>query len=304
MSLLVDHLGYVALGTPDVEHAVDFFVGICQLEVSERRDGVVFLRGGTEHHWLRIEHRDEPGVIRAGFQATDSESAAEVKRRVEARGIETRPGGTLKEDRVVDAYRFTEINGIEIEIFREMVMMPMEPQPTGVDVRIMLHAVYMVDDIVATMEFWHDVVDFRRSDQIEDLAVFMRCGNQFHHSIGFLRGEQRAGKLDHFCMLVEHIDDVMLMLNAGKRSGMPMQHDLVRHAASGSIGTYLEYEPLELGVEYCTGHGTLEDEHPGRLLLASPVTVNLWNAVPPRAVEHTNGEALSTGTRGILVENN
>lgn len=301
MSLLVDRLGYVALGTPDLDTSVDFFVSICQLEVSERRDDVVFLRGGLDHHWLRLERRDRPGVIRAGFQATDAESAEEIRRRLAERGIDVRPGGTLKEDRVVEAFRFEDPNGIEVEIFGEMVQMPRPPAPTGVNIEMLVHAVYAVRDVEATRNFWRDVLDFRRSDQIEDVMVFMRSGNQYHHAMGFMKDEARAGALDHICMLVSDLDDIAMMVNAGKRSGLPMAHDIVRHAASGAISTYVDYEPLSLGVEYCVGHSQVDEDYPGRLLIASPETVNLWHATPSRAIEHSVSEAAVAGSRGVPV---
>lgn len=298
MSLLVEGLGYVALGTPDLDGSVAFFRDVCQLEVSEAREGAVFLRGDERHHWVRLEPAETPGIVRVGYQVTDRASKAEIVDRLDRRGIERRDGGNVREDRVAGAVRFTAIDGIEVELYDEMVQMPVPPRPTGVNLNTMLHAVFMVDDVDATREFWRDVLDFRRSDQIEDLAVFMRCGNRYHHSVGFLRGGGAAGKLDHFCILVDHIDDVMRMQNLARQAGIPMDHELVRHAASGSIGTYLNYELLGLGVEYCVGHGQLEDDDAGRLLIASPSTVNLWNALPGPAV--AGAEDANRGSR--LVE--
>jgi hypothetical protein len=68
----------------------------------------------------------------------------------------------------------------------------------------------------------------------------------------------------------------------------------VRHAASGSIGCYLGDHRLNVGIEFCIGHGQLEDDYPGRLLIASPATVNVWNALPASA---SAGGGPATGNR-------
>lgn len=281
MTLLVDGLGYVALATPDLENAAAFFTDICQLEVAEERPDTVFLRGDVRHHWIKLERSSEPGFLRVGYQVRDRDARAQIKERLATRGIDCTPGGTLAEDRVVEAFRFRDPNGIEVELYEEMGEFGEPPWSRGVRFERFLHAVFNVEDVAATRDFWTDVLDFRRSDQIEDLACFMRCGDAYHHSVGFLRKPEVSGTLDHVCILVPHIDDVMRMLHLARRAGVPIENELVRHAASGSISTYLQFSPLRLGVEYCTDHSRLEEDDPGRLLLATPWTVNLWNSIPP-----------------------
>lgn len=280
MALLVDGIGYVTMGTPDLDDAAAFFVDICQLEVAERRPDAVFLRGDARHHWLKLEQRDEPGLVRVGYEVRSGEARQEIRRRLDQRGVSCTEGSSLAEDRIVGGFRFRDPNGIEIELYEEMAQFPDRPWSRGIRLDTLLHAVFCVEDVVATRDFWHDVLDFRRSDQVEELACFMRSGNRYHHSVGFLRQPARAGALDHFCILVPHIDDVMRVLNVARRAGVPLEHEAVRHAASGSIGTYLQYLPLRMGVEFCTDHPRIDDDDPGRLLLATPWTVNLWNGLP------------------------
>lgn len=282
---LVEELGYVALATPDIAASTAFFRDVCQLEVSEERADAVFLRGDDAHHWVRLEPRPAPGVLRVGYRATGPAAIEEVIRRLEARCIAWTKGGDVRADRVVGAVRFR-LGDVEIELFEEMARMPLPPRSTGLTMRLLLHAVFRVPDLAVTRDLWRDVLGFRRSDQIEDLAVFMRCGNRYHHSVGFLTDAQSAGALDHICILVDSIDDVMRMQNLAKRTGTPLMHEVLRHAASGSIGVYLRHEPLAMGVEYCVGHGQLADDDPGRLLIASASTVNVWNDLPgvPRQV--------------------
>jgi len=80
---------------------------------------------------------------------------------------------------------------------------------------------------------------------------------------------------------------------------VPIEHELVRHAASGSIGTYMHAELLGTGIEYCVGHGQLNDDDGGRLLLASPSTVNVWNALPNVPIAHDAADGAPGFIQGV-----
>ena len=67
----------------------------------------------------------------------------------------------------------------------------------------------------------------------------MHAGDRFHHSLGLGRSEAMAGRLDHFCILVEDIDDVMRARNLAVARDVPRRDDLIRHLASDSISTYI-----------------------------------------------------------------
>jgi catechol 2,3-dioxygenase-like lactoylglutathione lyase family enzyme len=278
---LVQEFGYAAYGVSDLDAAVGFFREVCGLGVSERRDGVAFVTGDTRHAWLRLEERPTPGLIRLGFRATDDAAIAEVKSRLDQQQIPWTAGGAIKQDRVHNAIRFTAPQAIEVELYEEMVQLPVSPAPAR-GIERLLHAVVFVGgDVIAARDFWTRTLGFRRSDQIEDLVVFLRCGNRYHHSIGLAKGE--PGRLDHVCMLVDDVDTVVRFRNHARAAGVKTE-DLVRHTASGSISVYLQEPTLGLGVEYCHGHDVIaDDDYNGRLLKAGPVTVDRWSGGFPDA---------------------
>src|SRR5262245_51732927 len=84
---LVEEMGYVAYGVRDLERAVRFYRDGCQLEVSERLGGTVFLTGDTRHHWVRLEERAEPGLLRLGYRAVDAAALDEVATRLDRLGV-------------------------------------------------------------------------------------------------------------------------------------------------------------------------------------------------------------------------
>jgi catechol 2,3-dioxygenase-like lactoylglutathione lyase family enzyme len=277
---LVQEFGYAVYGVTDLDTSVEFFRTVCQLEVSERRTDTVFLTGDTRHAWIRLERRSEPGLIRLGFRVTEPGALGEITGRLEDEGVAWNEGGTLREDRIDNSVRFRTPHGIEVELYEEQVVLASSPAPER-GLEAMLHTVVFVDDVVASRDFWKRTMGFLRSDQIEDMVVFLRCANGYHHSIGLAKGE--PGRLDHVCLLVDDIDTVVKFRNHARAHNVKAP-DLVRHTASGSVSVYLEEPALGIGVEFCTGHDVITDEsYNGRLLMAGPVTADRWSVGFPDA---------------------
>ena len=271
---LVQEFGYLVYGVADLDETVDFFRNVCQLEVSERRADSAFLTGDTKHAWIRLEHRAQPGLIRLGFRAVDGAALEEIKARLDAENVPWTPGGSIEDDRVDNTIRFQYSGGFEVEIYEEQVTLPESPAPARGMERA-LHPVVFVDDIVEGREFFKRVLGFHRSDQIERLVVFLRCGNGYHHSLALAKGE--PGRLDHIALLVDDIDTVVRFRNHARALGVKSE-DLVRHTASGSISAYVEVPLLGIGIEFCAGPDRIRDDsYNGRLLKAGPVTADRWS---------------------------
>jgi 2,3-dihydroxy-p-cumate/2,3-dihydroxybenzoate 3,4-dioxygenase len=290
---LVQEFGYAVYGVPDLESSVDFFRTVLQLEVSERRGDVVFLTADTRHAWIRLEWRPQPELIRLGFRVVDADALSAITTRLEEQEITWSPGGTLREDRIDNSVRFRVPQGFEVELYEEQVVLPASPAPAR-GLLAMLHTVVFVDDVIAGRDFWKKTMDFRRSDQIEDLVVFLRCANHYHHSIGLAKGE--PGRLDHICLLADDIDTVVKFRNHARAHSIKAE-DLVRHTASGSVSVYLEEPNLGIGVEICAGHDVItDDSYNGRLLKAGPLTADRWSGgfpdvTPAGAVGQGGGTA-------------
>jgi 2,3-dihydroxy-p-cumate/2,3-dihydroxybenzoate 3,4-dioxygenase len=278
--ILVQEFGFVTYTVPNLDEAVEFFRDICQLAVTERRDDVVFLTGDNRHAWIRLERGESASLVRLSFRVPDAEALEEVIRRLDAEKVAWHRAGDIRDDRILNAIRFRTPEGFEVELYEEQVELASSPAvPRGLEA--VLHTVVFVEDVVDGREFWKRALGFKRSDQIEDLVVFLRCGNRYHHSIGLAKGQ--PGRLDHVCFLVDSIDTVVKFRNHARSRGVKAE-DLVRHTASGSVSVYLEEPTLGIGVELCAGHAVIEDDgYNGRLLKASPETADRWSAGFPDA---------------------
>ena len=295
---LVKGLGYVALTVPEIDRSLDFYRRVAHLKVSERGSGKAFLTGGVNHHWLRLEETGEPGLARLGFEVAGKAALDEIANRLDERHIPWKEANDLAGDRVTDAIRFTDPDGFDIELFTDMVSLPV-PVATFLKMDRVLHSVWLAQNPAESARFYGDVLGFKESDWIERSMVFMRAGNKYHHSIGIGRDTARTGLLDHFCILVDDVDDVMRARNVALRSGAQLRQDVVRHAASGSTSTYIIDPMNSICVEFCTNHRQIEDEgYRARILPALPSTFDLWQQLPEDFVEPTEPDEPSAGTDG------
>src|SRR6266545_3048482 len=282
---LVKGLGYVALTVPEIDRSLDFYLRVAHLKVSERGTKKAFLTGGVNHHWLRLEETGQSNLLRFGFEVKDRASLDEIANRLDARGIPWKEANDLAGDRISDAIRFTDPDGFEIELYTDMVSLPL-PMNTFLKMDRVLHSVWLAADPAESGRFYREVLGFKDSDWIERAMVFMRAGNRYHHSIGIARDTTRLGRMDHFCILVDDLDDVMRARNVALRSGAKLRQDVVRHAASGSVSTYIIDPINDIAVEFCTNHRQIDDEdYRARILPARPATLDLWKHLPEYFVE-------------------
>lgn len=272
---LVRRFGFIDLGVDDLDAAVQFYSEIGQLGVTERRADEAFLTGGFDHHWLRLHRSDRAGDFKIGFEMMSGEALDEAKGRLAARGVEFTEHEQLLQDWVDRSIRFRDPDGIEIELFAQMAELPLRPFAPIVHMTDLLHAVWVGADARRAHDFYNGVLGFKASDWIENRMVFMRAGNAYHHSLGI--GSGGTGTLDHFCVLVDSLDDVMRARANALQHGIQIRGDLMRHAASGSISIYMNDPVTGIGLEFCTEHAVIDDEgYRPRILRASAVTGNVW----------------------------
>ena len=274
---LVQRLGHVTLEVNDLDRAVAEFTTTGQLETAEARDGEVFLRGDMHHYWLRLVAGEHNRFLRAGYEAGGQEQLDTIAARLEERGIPVqRRADAVTSDRVDQWIRFTDPNGIEIEVFTHMLDAPFRRMRDRVRLADLLHAVFLVPDAQASAAFYGDVLGFRISDWTERTAAFMRCGNEYHHSLALFEAPGQPGTFHHYAMLCAEFDDVMVARQDALTSKTELAEDMVRHGPSGSVGVYLR-SPLGFSYEFCVWHDRITDPaHQPRILPAGRSTINVW----------------------------
>jgi 2,3-dihydroxy-p-cumate/2,3-dihydroxybenzoate 3,4-dioxygenase len=278
--------GFLTLAVRDLDLAVDFYARIARLEPTEARPDVAFMSGGREHHWLRLERAEKPGVRRVSFEGAGPDALEGLAGELGSRGIETTTGEGFGIDRVRAAVRFEDPSGIPVEVYSGLAELPVPVAENGIRLREMLHTLWVVPDLEQAVEFWTGVMGFKVSDRLETQVAFLRCGDGYHHSLALAQGGASLGqaRFAHFCVLVDHIDDVMRFRHNAVAHDLTLEHDLLRHPTSGSMGVYVKEPTQGFSVEFCVGHQRLDDSWVARQLSAGPGMIDVWRQPlpPPR----------------------
>lgn len=271
-------VGYVALDVADLEEATKAWTTLAMLEVSERSDDVVHLRGGTDHHWV-VLHKSAgtPGIRKLAFEVQKRPDLDAYRHRLKTEGIDvTDHAGEW----TGDAIRFQDPNGYEIELFDAMGNTGIAPTKPWINPTNLLHAVVAVFDLEKSFDFYSRVLGLLESDRVLGKTVFLRAANQFHHSLVLGAGRGEPPLLDHVALLMDSIDDLMRVRQNFLERKVPFSRDLLRHPTSGSMGFYANGLPGPSTVEFCIDHGKITDpNHRPRSMAPGRWTSNVW--LPP-----------------------
>jgi 2,3-dihydroxy-p-cumate/2,3-dihydroxybenzoate 3,4-dioxygenase len=222
------------------------------------------------------------------FKAVDEAAVAAVTAELDSRSIPWTPVEDFAADRLLGGVRFVDPAGIPMELYVEMAELPVAIAPNGINLGEMLHTFWAVPELEAEVAFASEVLGFRVSDRLEGLAAFLRCADGYHHSFALAQGPPglEQAKFAHFCVLVDDLDDVMRFRYNAVAHGLSLEHDLLRHPTSGSMGVYV-VEPTEgFAVEFCTNHQRLDDSWVPRRLSMAPGLIDVWQQpLPPPRVD-------------------
>lgn len=270
-------LGYVTIGVADVAAATAWWSRYVNLEVSESSDDRVHLRGGTDHHWIVLEKAETPGIRKMAFELTAPEDLEVFGKRLADEGVkfEEIPG-----EWTGPGIRFADPDGYELELFTAMGNVPVPPTTPWVPPKDLLHAVVAVNDLERSIDFYKRVLGMRESDRVIGKTVFLRGAIGWHHALVLGAGRGAPPLLDHVCVQMSDLDDLMKVRARFLEDSQPLDRDLLRHPTSGSMGFYAKADPAPTTVEFCIGHAKITDpDYRPRALTPGRWTSNVW--LPP-----------------------
>jgi len=274
---VIDRLGYVAIGVPDIDEAITFFTSVMDLAVTGNDGTTAYLTATTDHHSMVLTRRDEPGWFRLGYQLTGPAALDAVRVALDKAGIDWEESSGLGDEFIADAIRFTVPQGPVVELYCDVVSFGTPPFNRVLNGADLLHVVYTSDDLDGQVDLLTNGLGFMVSDWIERRACFMRSENLYHHSIGAAQGVRPGVLLDHACYLVDDLDSVMRFRNRAVAAGYGLRSDLLRHAASGSMSVYVMSPIPDFAVEVCFEHEQIpRDGRPPRILPARLQTLDVW----------------------------
>ena len=105
--------------------------------------------------------------------------------------------------------------------------------------QVLHHAVFFAPEIDKGVAFYTKRLNFRVTDMIRNVGVFMRCeGRNDHHNLFLIKTQQL--RFNHVAFGVENIDELMTGANEMQRKGWSSKDGLGRHRATSIIFYYVD----------------------------------------------------------------
>jgi len=245
-------LGYVGVAAPDPAHWQEFALGICGLAPAPPPPGV---SDGThrfqmdDRQWRIAVHPGAAPELRyLGFETPDVRAVPAAIERFIERGVEVRAG--TSEERAARGVAALAVlhdpAGHRIEIFGGSTLGEDFRSPHGARFVTgdlgMGHVVLYVPDLDAALEFYREVLGFRRTDYTTfgpGLGIhFLRCTPR-HHSVALLHLGDFQG-LQHLMLETAALDDVGRALDRALTANVSITSSLGRHRNDGTVSFYMQ----------------------------------------------------------------
>ena len=237
----------VALNMPDLAQAEAFYVDTWRLQVAQRSEDALWLRGsGPDHHLLAL-HRGNgaPGIRHVTLRARDAAALAAIARgTVEAGGRIVRAAGPATDPAGGQSLTIADADGRVFEIVHgDRPHEPVAGEPDRPE--RLAHVIMNSRDVPATQRFIERALGFTLADRTANMA-FMNCAAD-HHSLGVHVGDNDA--LNHLAFLMPGLDAVMRGGGRLKDAGLPPEWGPGRHGPGNNAFNYF-VDPFGVVIEY------------------------------------------------------
>lgn len=265
-------LGYLVLSSTEPARWAPFARDLLGLGVTEESDGTLRIRmDGLQQRFL-VQAGDVDDLAAIGLLATTGSVLDGVVDRVRAHGTEVHEAdpATCRERRVTRLVRFHDPDGVPVELgtgaFHDVEPFGSARAPGGfvTGSQGLGHAVFMVDDLDAALQFWTGVLGFAISDTSshetpagESRAAFLHC-NRRHHSIALVQRPARSSypkRLLHFMIQAVSMDAVGMAYDRALDAGLTINRSLGRHPNDRMFSFYATTPG---GFDYEFGWGAVE----------------------------------------------
>ena len=185
----VFQLGYVALGTPDIERTKEHYLKtVGMTEVARGDDGSVYLSIGYNHHDLVLRPAEQKTLLHVGFQLKPHVAIGDFSREVRELGL----NATTKTDSQPGISELLEVDapgGLVIQ-FYSAIEAPMPGfKQTGASPLRLGHVAIISPEGDKLITFFQDFLGFWFTDDIAGIANFLTC-NREHHVVNIVKAPE------------------------------------------------------------------------------------------------------------------
>lgn len=268
----IAHLGHVEMLTDRFDESLDFFVRVYGLKVTERRDGVAYLRAWDdyEHHSLKLTAADAPGVGHVAYRVSSAEALERRVAAINASGCVVH-GWVEGETGHGPAYRFEDPFGHVFEVYweTEWYQPDADDAPAlkntasrfhaqGVSPRRIDHVNLLGEDVAAFRDWAEATLGSRVTECIQlDNGrlggVWFSCNNKGYDLVCSEERGRGHGRLHHVTYATDQREDILRAADIFLENGVHIETGPHKHAIQGSFFLYV-WEPAGNRVELaCAG---------------------------------------------------
>jgi catechol-2,3-dioxygenase len=274
------HFGHVALQVQELERSVTHATATLGLRESLRDGQSVYLTANDKHHELQILGTGTAGLDHVGLEVEHDRELDELRDRAVTAGariLSEHPG----EPGLASALRFEGPGGVVFEVY-----VGMERTPLSVDTvlrpfaRRLGHVNLLSDEKAELERFILDVLGFRVSDRLGEVATWMRCDTD-HHGIA-LANTSAGTRLHHHAWELESWSAMGQYADHVSRLGQQFIWGPGRHGPGFNQFTYL-LDPDGVVVEAYSDLQRIYDDASYKPIDWSnePRALNLWGPMLP-----------------------
>jgi catechol-2,3-dioxygenase len=274
------HFGHVALQVRDLEQSVSHATTTLGLNESCREGQSVFLTANAKHHELQLLGTGTAGLDHIGLEVERADELDVLRDRLVSTGTQIL-SEQPSEPALSQALRCLGPAGIVFEIY-----VGMERQPLSLDTtlrplaRRLGHVNLLSEDKSELERFIVEVLGFRVSDRLGEVATWLRCDAD-HHGIALAR-TSAGTRLHHHAWELESWSAMGHYADHIARSGQQFIWGPGRHGPGFNHFTYL-VDPDGVVVEAYSDLLRIQDEAAYQPIdwSTEPRALNLWGPTLP-----------------------
>ncbi len=244
----VFQLGYVALGTPDIQRAKDHYLkNLGMTEVAQGDDGSVYLSLGYNHHDLVLRPAQQKTLLHVGFHLKPHVMVGDFARDVRELGLTA----TVKTDNQPGVAEVVEVEapgGLVIEFYGAIAAPVPGFRQTGASPVRLGHVAIINPDGDKLIAFFRDFLGFWFTDDIAGIANFLTC-NREHHVVNIVKAP--ASRVHHIAFELRDSSCHVIAADALRVAGVNLLWGPSRHTAGHNVASY-HHDPDKVMVEFYT----------------------------------------------------
>jgi catechol-2,3-dioxygenase len=244
----VFQLGYVALGTPDIERTKEHYLKtVGTTEVARGDDGSVYLSIGYNHHDLVLRPAEQKTLLHVGFHLKPHITIGDLSREVRELGL----NATIKTDNQPGISELIEVDapgGLPIQFYSAIEAPVPGFNQTGASPLRLGHVAIISPEGGKLITFFQDFLGFWLTDDIAGIANFLTC-NREHHVVNIVKAPE--SRVHHIAFELRDNACHAIAADALREAGVSLLWGPSRHTAGHNLASY-HHDPDKVMIEFYT----------------------------------------------------